>query len=55
MGVRHNKKRVKCMETGVVYESLAEAAMALNCSSQLLWRALNGRTETCRGYHWDYV
>lgn len=51
----HNEKPIRCVETGVVYESISAAARALYGDISLIWRALNGRRKTAYGYHWEYV
>ena len=53
--MKHYTRRIKCVETGVVYNSIKEAAMAHLCYPQMLWKALNKRAKTCLGYHWEYV
>lgn len=53
--MNHNKKRIRCLETGAEYESITAAAKAFNCGITLIWKALNGYTKTSMGYHWDYV
>lgn len=51
----HNlKKPVKAVETGVVYESVNEAARQVHIVHRALRAALrHGRTAA--GYHWEYV
>lgn len=53
--MRGKRTPIRCIETGVVYESLTEAALAYFGTSRNIWRALNGRIETAYGYHWEYV
>ena len=55
MGNVNNRKPIRCLETGVEYESITEAATALGCSVPTLVKALKGETETGRGYHWEYI
>lgn len=51
-------KRVRCIETGEIFESLQAAANFLGLfrkgSSNLLY-ALKKSSRTCKGYHWEYV
>ena len=48
------KHPVQNVETGVIYESLTEAANAHNCHYQQILRAAKeGRL--CHGYHWKYT
>lgn len=48
-------KRVRCIETDVIYNSIGEAAKAINRSISSLSNCLAGRTKTCGGYHWEFV
>lgn len=48
-------KPVKCIETDVIYNSGVEAAKAVQRSPVSIWQALVGRTNTCGGFHWEYV
>lgn len=53
---RHNRpKRVKCIETGVVYPSMHAAAKAFHVNQASITHHLNGRAKTCRGCHFEYV
>lgn len=49
------KKQIRCIETGIVFESVNEASRQLNVKSSNLFACLNGRQKTCGGYHWEYV
>lgn len=50
-----SNKKVKCLETGVVYPSLTAAAQAINRGKSTLCSHLKGNTSHCAGYHWEYV
>lgn len=55
---KKNKKYgvgVLVVETGDVYKTRRECARALNASPQLVSNCLTGYTETCKGYHLEYV
>jgi hypothetical protein len=45
-------KRVLCVETGEVFDSLSDAARSLNASIAPISMALNGKRDTAHGYHW---
>lgn len=45
-------KRVLCVETGEVFDSLSDAARSLHASIAPISMALNGKRETAHGYHW---
>ena len=49
-----NKKKVVCLETGVVYDSAYEAANSLNISRSLISRVCEGKGKTAGGYHWMF-
>lgn len=48
------KKPVRCIETGVVYESCIEAANAIGAHPSSLCDALKGRSSMCKNLHWEY-
>ena len=49
-------KKVRCVETHVVYGSLKEATVAVNlkCSTSICW-CCRGKRKTAGGYHWEYA
>ena len=49
------KLRVKCVETGVIYESLSEACRILGLHESNLSKCVNGIYKTCGGFHWEMV
>lgn len=51
------KRKVLCVETGIVYQSVREAERELNLCHSGIARVCNGtpRYKTCGGYHWEYV
>lgn len=55
-GRKGGGKRVVCIETGVVYESLATAAKAVGLKDGAsLSNCLRGRAMTAGGFHWAYA
>lgn len=48
-------RTVRCVETGVVYESLAEAMRATGINNTNILDACKGRLKTAGGYHWEYI
>lgn len=57
----HNKrvakslsKKIICIETGKKFNSLTEAAKAINRSTGNICDCLKGKHKTCAGYHWAY-
>lgn len=54
-GANHsNARRVRCVETGVAYGCILDAADATGVHRSSIWAAMNGRTETAGGFHWEY-
>ena len=60
-GNRNNKvakklsKKVRCIETGVIYKSLHEAAKINNIGVNMIARCCNKQRNTTHGYHWEYA
>lgn len=48
-------KRVKCIETDTIYNSLKEAAAALGISMTSISQNCHGKQKTAGGYHWKFV
>ena len=48
-------KKVLCVETGEVYQSLSEASKAAGVSLGAISNALRGKSKTSGGYHWKYA
>ena len=49
-----HKKKVLCLETGIIYESRNAAAKSVGVSGSGIGRAINGEQKTSGGYHWRY-
>lgn len=50
-----HKKRVRCIETNIVYESLTCAAKETKIILSGIGNACRGKSKTAGGYHWEYV
>lgn len=52
-----DKKQVLCVETGIVYESINDAARALECSKKLISNCCRKipHYNTAKGYHWEFA
>ena len=50
-----NKRLVRCIETGVIYESTAQATRELGIHNYAIRRVCYGERKTAGGYHWEYV
>lgn len=46
---------VRCVETGVVYKSLEEAAQTFKLSKPNICNCCKGNRHTAGGYHWEYA
>lgn len=44
--------KVKCVETGKVYDSLREAERDTGCAHTHISDCIKGKQKTCGGYHW---
>ena len=49
------KKKVKCVETGEIMESINSAARKYNCSRWHLADCCKGLRKRTGGYHWEFV
>ena len=50
------KRKVQCVETGVIYESASAAARIIPKTSQSkICLACSGKRNTSGGYHWRYI
>ena len=47
------KVRVRCVETGIEYESVTEAARVSGCYDTNICKVVNGKLKTTGGYHWE--
>lgn len=50
-----NYKTVRCIETGMIFQSMAEAARWANTSRQEIRRACQKNSKIAGGYHWEYA
>ena len=55
MQSRFESKPVRCVETGVVYFGIREAARAIGLGHQNISAACHGKTKTSGGFHWELV
>lgn len=51
------KKKVLCVETGIVYESINDAARNLNISKKMISNCCRKvpHYNTAKGYHWEFI
>ena len=56
LGVKTKKHKIRCVETGQVFDSVRKAAKSINqTSGNSISRCLSKSRETTGGYHWKYV
>lgn len=48
-------RRVRCVETGVVYNSCREAGRAIGADDSLISRVVSGKLESAKGFHFEVV
>ena len=48
------RKKIICVETKIVYESISEAAKQLKLHQSSISNNLRGCSQTCGGYHFNY-
>lgn len=49
------RKPVLCVETNVVYESVAAAARTMECTDGAIRAVIKGRRPRAKGYTWEFV
>lgn len=52
---RDSRKSVICVETGKIFQSIADAAKNLNICASNIGDVLNSKKVTAGGYHWHYA
>lgn len=52
--LQRHSKRVQCIETEIIYNSIKEAAIKNNVSKSGICNACNGKQKTAANYHWRY-
>ena len=53
--VKKNRKKVKCIETEVIFNSIKEASEWVKISNTGITHCLKGEQKTAGGYHWIYI
>jgi len=49
------KKSIVCIETGIVYESVRDAARKNDINHSTIYSCVKGRKKSAGGYHWEYL
>ena len=53
--IRRRIRKIKCIETGIVYESADVAAKELKLNVEQIRKCASGTNKTAFGYHWVYI
>lgn len=51
----HGKRAVLCVETGIIYESITQAAKITGANMGKIVQVCKHQRHTAKGYHWEYV
>lgn len=54
-GKHPRAKSVLCVETGIMYSTISEAADAVKISRSCIRDVCNGKQEMSAGYHWKFI
>lgn len=49
------RKKIICLETGIIYNGLTEAEQILGISLKQISKCLRTQTKTAGGFHWKYL
>lgn len=52
---RVQEKRVRCVETGIIYESILQASVETGCDDSAISKCCRGKRKATHGLHWEYV
>lgn len=50
-----HKKKIVCIETGEIFESVKDAGEKMNVSASSISHHLKGRQKTAKGFHFEYL
>lgn len=51
----NNKRSIRCVETGDIYDSLCEATRKTGIATSHISACCNGSRKTTGGYHWEFI
>ena len=52
---RPDKKKVKCIETGIIYESIVDASKETGLNESCISKCCNKTQTSCKGYHFEFI
>lgn len=53
--IKITRKKVKCLESGIIYESMSAAARSMGVTSSAMSSHLSGRIRSIKGRHFSYT
>ena len=51
----HNRRKVKCVETGEIFDSAYDASRKTGISQSHISQVCNGKQKTTGGFHWKFL
>lgn len=51
----NNKRKVLCVETGEVFESLSDTTIKIGIAQSSISQVCNGKRKSAGGYHWSFI
>jgi hypothetical protein len=54
-GLNHKTRKIRCVETGTVYNSIMQCQRETGVNHTSLCEHLKGRNKTCAKMHWEYI
>lgn len=53
--IKTSNKRVMCIETGEVFDSIKEVSVKYGCHGSNISACCKGKLKSVKGYHWRYA
>lgn len=54
-GAKQIQRRVKCIETGIIYDSISQASRETGLDRSSIRKVCRGKLKTCGKLHWEYT
>lgn len=51
----HRKKKIICLENGIIYDSVKLASEEIPCDRRYLFKHLKGKVKSVKGLHYEYL
>jgi hypothetical protein len=52
---KHKMQKIKCVETGEIFESVVECSKKMNIDKRSIFRQLKGEKKIVKGYSFDRI